>query len=173
MLDLILQVTDNFLYCFYFQNLNDDGKSKMKSTLSSHEMQSSPKFGVNNNNNNRSFLDLDKNHVHIDMKEEMYTSSTEDMAKRAQKESILKRIPTGAEATTVLVGSVDFLKKRTAAFIRLAEGVMIPSLIEVTIPVRFMFILLGPPEPKDIDYHEVGRSMSTLMSNSVSNLILL
>lgn len=142
----------------------------MKSTLSSHEMHSSPKFNSvnNNNNNNRSFLDLDKNHIHIDMKEETYSSSTEDMVKRAQKESILKRIPIGAEATTVLVGSVNFLKKRSAAFIRLAEGIMIPSLTEVTIPVRFMFILLGPPDPKDIDYHEVGRSMSTLMSNSVS-----
>lgn len=150
-----------------FQNLNDDGKSKLKSTLSSHEMHSSPKFGASNNNN-RSFLDLDKNHIHIDMKEETYGSSTEDIVKRAQKESILKRIPVGAEATTVLVGSVDFLKKRTAAFVRLAEGILIPSLTEVTIPVRFMFILLGPPDPKDIDYHEVGRSMSTLMSNSVS-----
>ncbi|XP_025420919.1 anion exchange protein 3 isoform X2 [Sipha flava] len=147
-------------------NLNDDRKSNMKSTLSSHEMHSSPKFGANNNNNNRSFLDLDKNNIHIDMKEETYTSSTEDMVKKAQKESILKRIPIGAEATTVLVGSVDFLKKRTAAFVRLAEGIMIPSLTEVSIPVRFMFILLGPPDPKDIDYHEVGRSMSTLMSNS-------
>ncbi|KAL5234886.1 hypothetical protein ACI65C_002296 [Semiaphis heraclei] len=147
-------------------NLNDDGKSKMKCTVSSHEMHSSPKFGIINNNNNRSFLDLDKNHINIDMKEETYTSSTEDMVKRAQKESILKRIPIGAEATTVLVGSVDFLKKRTAAFVRLAEGIVIPSLTEVTIPVRFMFILLGPPDPKDIDYHEVGRSMSTLMSNS-------
>jgi len=145
----------------------------MKSTLSSHEMHSSPKFGVINNNNNRSFLDLDKNHINIDMKEETYTSSTEDMVKRAQKESILKRIPVGAEATTVLVGSVDFLKKRTAAFVRLAEGIVIPSLTEVTIPVRFMFILLGPPDPKDIDYHEVGRSMSTLMSNSVSNVLYL
>lgn len=138
-------------------------------------MHSSPKCNVNNNNNNnnRSFFDFDKNHINIDMKEETYTSSTEDIVKRAQKESILKRIPLGAEATTVLVGSVDFLKKRTAAFIRLAEGIMLPSLTEVTIPVRFMFILLGPPDPKDIDYHEVGRSMSTLMSNSVSNILKL
>jgi len=143
----------------------------MKSTLSSHEMHSSPKFGINNNNN-RSFWDIDKNQINIDIKEETYTSSTEDIIKRAQKESILKRIPVGAEATTVLVGSVDFLKKRTSAFVRLAEGIMIPSLTEVTIPVRFMFIILGPPDPKDIDYHEVGRSMSTLMSNSVSSIKL-
>ncbi|XP_050526448.1 anion exchange protein 2 isoform X2 [Daktulosphaira vitifoliae] len=149
-------------------NLNDDVKLKIKNTLSHHDVHSSPKnnFTNNNNINVNQRMDLLKNHTAIDMKEETYTSSVEDMIKRVQKESILKRIPFGAEATTVLVGSVDFLKKRTAAFVRLAEGIIIPSLTEVTIPVRFMFILLGPSDPKDIDYHEVGRSMSTLMSNS-------
>lgn len=39
-----------------------------------------------------------------------------------------------------------------------------PSLTEVPIPVRFMFILLGPPN-YDLDYHEVGRSIATLMAN--------
>lgn len=39
-----------------------------------------------------------------------------------------------------------------------------PSLTEVPIPVRFMFILLGPPT-FDLDYHEVGRSIATLMAN--------
>lgn len=38
----------------------------------------------------------------IDMREETYSSSQEDL-KRLQNDSILKRIPTGAEATTVLV----------------------------------------------------------------------
>lgn len=43
--------------------------------------------------------------MRIDMKEEtMYTSSQEDL-KKAQNDTILKRIPVGAEATTVLVRS--------------------------------------------------------------------
>lgn len=63
------------------------------------------------------------------MKEELtFTSSTEDLKK---KESILKRIPTGAEATTVLVGAVDFLEQPTIAFVRLAEGILMPSITEV------------------------------------------
>lgn len=36
------------------------------------------------------------------MKEETYSSSQEDL-KKAQNDTILKRIPVGAEATTVLV----------------------------------------------------------------------
>jgi solute carrier family 4 anion exchanger 2 len=67
------------------------------------------------------------------MKEELtYTSSTEDL-KKAAKESILKRIPQDAEATTVLVGAVDFLEQPTIAFVRLAEGILMPSITEVSI----------------------------------------
>ncbi|XP_059218992.1 anion exchange protein 3 isoform X3 [Stomoxys calcitrans] len=103
------------------------------------------------------------NDLKIDMKDDMYSSSQEDL-KKLQNDTILKRIPHGAEATTVLVGAVDFLEQPTIAFLRLAEGVPMPSLTEVPIPVRFMFILLGPPN-YDLDYHEVGRSIATLMAN--------
>ncbi|XP_063986657.1 band 3 anion transport protein isoform X2 [Diachasmimorpha longicaudata] len=107
----------------------------------------------------------DPNHTTIDMKEEMtYTSSSEDL-KKNRNEYILKRIPAGAEATVVLVGAVDFLDQPTIAFVRLAEGVLLPSITEVNIPVRFMFTLLGPRNA-DLDYHEIGRSISTLMANT-------
>jgi len=99
------------------------------------------------------------------MKEETYMSSSEDLTKKAARESILKRIPEGSEAAAVLVGAVDFLKQPTTAFVRLAEGTLIQSITEVTIPVRFIFVLLGPPEA-DLHYHEIGRSISTLMSNA-------
>ncbi|XP_021352339.1 band 3 anion transport protein-like isoform X2 [Mizuhopecten yessoensis] len=77
---------------------------------------------------------------------------------------ITRRIPKGAEAITVLVGSVDYLDTPTMAFVRLAEGQILENLTEVPLPVRFLFILLGPEETS-MDYHEVGRSISTLMSN--------
>lgn len=52
----------------------------------------------------------------------------------------------------------------TGAFVRLAEAIHIPGITEIPIPVRFIFILMGP-KMIDIDYHEVGRSIATLMSN--------
>ncbi|XP_019699364.2 band 3 anion transport protein isoform X2 [Harpegnathos saltator] len=110
-------------------------------------------------------LALDSNHTVVDIKEELtYTSSNEDL-KKGHNEYILKRIPAGAEATVVLVGAVDFLDQPTIAFVRLAEGVFMPAITEVTIPVRFMFTLLGPRNA-DLDYHEIGRSISTLMANT-------
>lgn len=66
------------------------------------------------------------------MKEETtYSSSTEDLNKKGTNDTILKRIPIGAEATTVLVGSVDFLEQPTIAFVRLAEGALMPAITEV------------------------------------------
>ncbi|XP_038216460.1 anion exchange protein 2 isoform X2 [Zerene cesonia] len=92
------------------------------------------------------------------------TVGSQDELRRTHNDSIMKRIPDGAEATTVLVGAVGFLDQPTIAFVRLAQGIQMPSITEVPIPVRFMFILLGPTTA-DLDYHEVGRSISTLMSN--------
>uniref|UniRef100_A0A8C8S7X0 Anion exchange protein n=1 Tax=Pelusios castaneus TaxID=367368 RepID=A0A8C8S7X0_9SAUR len=77
---------------------------------------------------------------------------------------LLEKIPDNAEATVVLVGCVDFLDQPTMAFVRLQEAVELDSVLEVPIPVRFLFVLLGPSNA-NMDYHEIGRSISTLMSD--------
>ncbi|PIK59363.1 putative band 3 anion transport protein isoform X1 [Apostichopus japonicus] len=79
-------------------------------------------------------------------------------------EGIMKKIPEDAEATTVLVGELDSLRKPAVVFVRLAEGTKLGNLTEVPIPVRFLFVMLGPGD-YGVDYHEIGRSFSTLMSN--------
>ena len=60
---------------------------------------------------------------------------------------------------------METLKKPAVAFVRLAEGIVMPNTLEVPLPVRFVFILLTPKPSPNMDYHEVGRSFSTLMSN--------
>ncbi|NXB11126.1 S4A4 protein, partial [Cnemophilus loriae] len=76
-----------------------------------------------------------------------------------------KKVPPGAEAAHVAVGEVEFLEKPLAAFIRLRRGVSLGSLAEVSLPSRFLFILLGPPKVKA--YHEVGRAMATLLTDEL------
>ena len=63
-------------------------------------------------------------------------------------------------------GSVGFLDQPSMAFVRLQEAVPLESVLEVPVPVRFLFLLLGPPTA-NIDYHQIGRSISTLMSDKV------
>lgn len=53
------------------------------------------------------------------------------------------------------------------AFVRLQEAVELESVLEVPVPVRFLFVLLGPATTS-MDYHQIGRSISTLMSDKVS-----
>lgn len=81
-----------------------------------------------------------------------------------QNEHLMKLLPPECEGVAILTGMVDFLEKPTLAFIRLAEGARIANVLEVTVPVRFLIILLGP-KSRDLDYHEVGRAFGTLMSN--------
>ncbi|XP_054144249.1 anion exchange protein 4 [Melozone crissalis] len=76
-----------------------------------------------------------------------------------------KKVPPGAEAAHVAVGEVEFLEKPFTAFIRLRQGVSLGSLAEVSLPSRFLFILLGPPRLKA--YHEVGRAMATLLTDEL------
>ncbi|NXQ81723.1 B3A2 protein, partial [Nyctibius grandis] len=61
-------------------------------------------------------------------------------------------------------GCVEFLDQPTMAFVRLQEAVELDSVLEVPVPVRFLFVLLGPSSTH-MDYHEIGRSISTLMSD--------
>ncbi|XP_033982763.1 LOW QUALITY PROTEIN: anion exchange protein 2-like [Trematomus bernacchii] len=77
---------------------------------------------------------------------------------------LMEKIPERAEATVVLVGSVGFLEQPSMAFVRLQEAVLLDSVLEVPVPVRFLFLLLGPPTA-NMDYHQIGRSISTLMSD--------
>ncbi|CAH1099641.1 unnamed protein product, partial [Psylliodes chrysocephalus] len=106
----------------------------------------------------------ENHHTVLDMKDDHTFSASNEDIRKGHHDAIIKRIPAGAQGSTVLVGEVDFLDQPAIAFIRLAEGIVVPSLIEVDIPVRFIFLLLGPKLP-NIDYHEVGRSISTLFSN--------
>ncbi|XP_071185747.1 sodium-driven chloride bicarbonate exchanger-like isoform X1 [Salvelinus alpinus] len=78
----------------------------------------------------------------------------------------MKKIPPGAEASNVLVGELEFLEQPVVAFVRLCPAVLLNGLAEVPITTRFLFILLGPLG-KGPQYHEIGRSIATLMTDEV------
>ncbi|MCI4378558.1 hypothetical protein PGIGA_G00217310 [Pangasianodon gigas] len=78
----------------------------------------------------------------------------------------MKKIPAGAEASNILVGELEFLEKPVVAFVRLSPAVLLNGLAEVPITTRFLFILLGPLG-KGPQYHEIGRSIATLMTDEV------
>uniref|UniRef100_A0A3Q1EFM6 Anion exchange protein n=1 Tax=Acanthochromis polyacanthus TaxID=80966 RepID=A0A3Q1EFM6_9TELE len=88
----------------------------------------------------------------------------------AQTFSTYSSVPGFSVPSPVSAGSVDFLDQPSMAFVRLQEAVLLESVLEVPIPVRFLFLLLGPPTA-NMDYHQIGRSISTLMSDKVGRLL--
>uniref|UniRef100_A0A3P9LA11 Anion exchange protein n=1 Tax=Oryzias latipes TaxID=8090 RepID=A0A3P9LA11_ORYLA len=68
------------------------------------------------------------------------------------------------QVSSSLASSVGFLDQPSMAFVRLHEAVLLDSVLEVPVPVKFLFLLLGPPSA-NIDYHQTGRSISMLMSD--------
>lgn len=92
--------------------------------------------------------------------------SEEKVSKKIES-NVKSRIPADAEATSVMVGTLNQLERPVLAFVRLAKGVELDGLTEVDIPCRFIFIMLGPSDKEDT-YYEIGRSISTLMSDQVS-----
>ncbi|XP_078071673.1 anion exchange protein 2-like isoform X2 [Mustelus asterias] len=103
--------------------------------------------------------------VTVESAEKECPLSAEMTRSRSKHElKLLEKIPFNAEATVVLVGCVEFLDHPTMAYVRLKTAVELESVLEVPVPVRFLFILLGP-STSNMDYHEIGRSISTLMSD--------
>ncbi|XP_071325180.1 solute carrier family 4 member 1a (Diego blood group) [Trachinotus anak] len=70
------------------------------------------------------------------------------------------------EASIVLSGVLDFLQKPVVAFVRLSDSVVMESALESPIPVRFVFVLVGPSQ-SELDYSESGRAMGALMADWV------
>lgn len=52
------------------------------------------------------------------------------------------------------------------AFVRLKDAVTMDGVLDVSIPVRFLVVVLGPDTPQ-ISYHEIGRAIATMMSERV------
>ena len=99
-----------------------------------------------------------------------HQTSSSSLKLSSSVRDLLQKIPEGAESITVLVGGVNFLKEPVVVFVRLAESHLLGDLTEVPIPVRFLYLLLGPEQ--HLDYHEVGRAMATLMSDKVCELVI-
>ncbi|XP_070569674.1 band 3 anion transport protein-like isoform X2 [Ptychodera flava] len=144
----------NFSFAAPETKIDMEGRATNHSDASSPLLDTSPSSDKSASNLQPS-ISSDSN-----LSEHMVKPSNADK----QIKGIMRQIPPGAEATTVLVGAVEFLDAPCMAFVRLAQGAMLDNFTEVPLPVRFIFVLLGPADSA-MDYTEIGRSISTLMAN--------
>ncbi|XP_041374557.1 sodium-driven chloride bicarbonate exchanger-like isoform X2 [Gigantopelta aegis] len=96
------------------------------------------------------------------------TPSSADIVESALHKNLhfMKKIRPGSEASNIMVGEVDYLNHQIVAFVRLTQAVLLGDLTEVPVPTRFLFILLGPVGNQN-KFHELGRSIGTLMSDEI------
>ncbi|XP_026208453.1 solute carrier family 4 member 1a (Diego blood group) [Anabas testudineus] len=73
------------------------------------------------------------------------------------------------EASVVLSGILDSLHKPAVAFVRLKDSVVMDSVLESSVPIRFFFVMVGPSQ-SGINYSECGRAMGALMADWVFSL---
>ncbi|CAH8459530.1 unnamed protein product [Heterobilharzia americana] len=73
---------------------------------------------------------------------------------------------TGSEACTVICGLVEFLKAPILVLLRLNKSIQRSCISEVDIPVRFIFIYIGP-QVDDLNYAEMARIFAVMMTSDV------
>lgn len=82
-----------------------------------------------------------------------------------------RKIPVGAEVLNIMVGEVEELEnRRLCAFVRLNEAKDVGKITEVSLPTRFLFILLVPLDDIGVGV-EIGRCLGTLMTDEARTCI--
>ncbi|MCP9266272.1 Anion exchange protein [Dirofilaria immitis] len=85
-------------------------------------------------------------------------------------EDILRKLPVGTETAQIFVGVIPNLTKTHFVMLRLSEPTTMPEILDGEVPLRFVVVILGPSQP-DVSYHEMGRSIATLMTNMEFNSV--
>ncbi|XP_027712369.1 anion exchange protein 4 [Vombatus ursinus] len=97
---------------------------------------------------------------------EMPSSAKEPALKEQLQSPLWQKLPPETEAAAVLVGELDFLTQRLGVFVHLSKPVVLGTLTEVPLPIRFVCIILGPPALGK-GYHEMGRAAAVLLSDQL------
>ncbi|KTG02419.1 hypothetical protein cypCar_00027849, partial [Cyprinus carpio] len=151
-------------------HLEEDVRKKVKEALLKQHHHQNQKKLANRIPIVRSFADIGKRQSEtncMDKNGQMIPPQSQTLTTEGKNDidlHFMKKIPPGAEASNVLVGELEFLDRPVVAFVRLSPAVLLNGLAEVPITTRFLFILLGPLG-KGPQYHEIGRSIATLMTD--------
>uniref|UniRef100_A0A673Y8W5 Anion exchange protein n=1 Tax=Salmo trutta TaxID=8032 RepID=A0A673Y8W5_SALTR len=153
----------------------EDRANVLRALLLKHHHPNDEKEGLFHRNHSTKSLhgSFQRNHNHVpDTKAALVAEDPTEVLHHEKKQQSrdafvsLSHKHWSQRASTVChsSGCVEFLEQPAMAFIRLSEAVLLESVLEVPVPVRFLFALLGPAQ-SNMDYHEIGRSFSTLMSD--------
>ncbi|VDK65269.1 unnamed protein product [Onchocerca ochengi] len=116
-----------------------------------------------------------------DVKATVKILPTDDTENDMQDENILdltskemKKLAEGTEGAAVMAGIFNGIDKPVCAFLRLDKArVLFPELPNVSIPLRFVFVLLNPHDHYENETHGIGRAMGALLSDEIFKKVAL
>uniref|UniRef100_A0A0K0E642 Anion exchange protein n=1 Tax=Strongyloides stercoralis TaxID=6248 RepID=A0A0K0E642_STRER len=79
-------------------------------------------------------------------------------------DDIFKNLPEGCEKANVLCGCIPDMSKARLVMVRLKNATYLDDFSESNLPLRFVFVVLGPVLDEG-SYHELGRALSTLLAD--------
>ncbi|CAJ0602477.1 unnamed protein product [Cylicocyclus nassatus] len=86
----------------------------------------------------------------------------------------MKRMPTNIEGAAILVGRVVQLERAASAFVRLKyPQKLYPTIPDLPVPIRFLFILLSPKENYEKERISIGRTIGSLLSDEIFRKVAL
>lgn len=80
----------------------------------------------------------------------------------------MEKIPKNTETANILIGQVGFLKQPIMGIFRLRTPNVVEGLSEISLPTRFLVLIIGPFRGISIAEHcELGRALAALFNDKV------
>ena len=80
----------------------------------------------------------------------------------------MEKIPKNTETANILIGQVGFLKQPIMGIFRLRTPTVVEGLSEISLPSRFLVLIVGPFRGTSIAEHcELGRALAALFNDKV------
>ncbi|VDP16731.1 unnamed protein product [Onchocerca flexuosa] len=124
---------------------------------------------------------LPSTEIKNDVKAAVKILPTDDIENDLQDENILdltskemKKLAEGTEGAAVMAGIFNGIDKPVCAFLRLDKArVLFPELPNVSIPLRFVFVLLNPHDHYENETRGIGRAVGALLSDEIFKKVAL
>ncbi|GMT05118.1 hypothetical protein PENTCL1PPCAC_27292, partial [Pristionchus entomophagus] len=92
----------------------------------------------------------------------------------SSNEHLLTRADKSTVSATILVGEAPFLTRPLTAFVRLKTPQNLhPSIPDVPIPTKFIFLLLTPTQNYDEECRTIGRTMGAILADEIYRQVAL
>jgi len=146
---------------------SDDFVQVFLETLLARHRHQHQKDAVPNNTKGKLFVNTIDHHSSSNIDNSIDTLqniSSIEIAQHQKSSPLYKYMNEQSVATTILVATIEYVRKPVVVFVRLKHPVHIGNLNEIEVPLQFLVLVVGSTKCH-INYIDVGKAIGTLMSD--------